>query len=172
MHTTNKRLEKAYRDFGPRILRFIMSKVHCRETAQDLTQDTFIRFFQADQKGQVKEVIAYLYRIARNIVIDHIRTVKAKFAPKEIIELSDVTDLIASQDDLDELLAHRVRIRETCDAMSALPTSCQRIFWLSRLHGYKNNEIAKEEGVCLSTVEKNISKAVKHCRSIMILQAA
>ncbi|MFC3052907.1 RNA polymerase sigma factor [Kordiimonas pumila] len=172
MQPYNDRLEAAYAEYGPRVLRFILSKVRCYEMAQDLTQDTFIRFYQADQKGLVQEVGAYLFRIARNIVIDHIRSVRAKFAPKEVIELTEMAEVLSSGSDMEEDLATKNRLQETCDAVAVLPEPCQRIFWLSRLHGYKNSEIAESEGVCLSTVEKNISKAMKHCRDSVALEAA
>lgn len=172
MQDCDVRFDRIYRDYAPRIQRFINSKVWCEETAADLMQDTFIRFRQADRNAEVTDPGAYLFRIARNIIVDHIRAVNAKYAPKEVIEMSEVVDLADDGPTMEYMAIVRADIQLTVDAVSALSNSCQRIFWLSRLHGYKNSEIAKQEGVCLSTVEKNISKALKRCRSEVILQAA
>ena len=172
MRACEERFDRAYREYCPRILRFVRSKVWCHETAADLTQDTFIRFQQADMKGCVEDIGAYLFRIARNIIVDHIRSKNAKNAPKELIEFSQLPDLAEEGPGLEDMFMVRSRIKQTCEVISVLSAPCQRIFWLSRFYGYKNSEIAEKEGVCLSTVEKNISRALKHCRSDALLQAA
>ncbi|MBV1900543.1 MAG: sigma-70 family RNA polymerase sigma factor, partial [Kordiimonadaceae bacterium] len=114
----------------------------------------------------------YLFRIARNLIVDYIRSVNSKYAPKELVEFGQIADLAEEGLGLEDMFAIRSRINKTCEVVSALSASCQRIFWLSRLYGYKNSEIAEQEGVCLSTVEKNISRALKHCRTEAVLQAA
>lgn len=172
MQLCDKRFESAYREYAPCIQRFIKSKVWCEETAADLMQDTFIRFQQADKATMVSDIGAYLFRIARNIIVDHIRSVNAKYAPKELVEVSEVIDLAQDGPSMEDLAVARADIAQTCDAVSLLSEPCQRIFWLSRFYGYKNSEIAEQEGVCLSTVEKNISKALKHCRAEVALEAA
>lgn len=156
--------EQIYRDYYRRIYRYIGTKVRCAETVADLTQDTFIRFFLAEKKGAVKEKGAYLYRIARNIIVDHIRAVHAKYAPKYTIEINEATNLADDSIDLDERLEHRLKLEEIGKVVSTLSGRCQRIFWLSRFYGYKNREIAEREGICLSTVEKNISRVLKLCQ--------
>lgn len=172
MQECDKRFDCLYREYAPRIQRFIKSKVWCEETAADLMQDTFIRFQQAQHTTLVTDASAYLFRIARNIVVDHIRSVNAKHAPKELVEISEVHDLADKSPCMEHMAVVRSDIQQTMDALSLLSQPCQRIFWLSRLYGYKNSEIAEQEGVCLSTVEKNLSKALKHCRSEVALQAA
>ncbi|HEY4505053.1 MAG TPA: RNA polymerase sigma factor [Candidatus Paceibacterota bacterium] len=59
------------------IFRHIYMRVHERELARDLTQDSFTRLWQAMREGkEIENMRAFLYRIAHNIVIDYYRKKK------------------------------------------------------------------------------------------------
>ncbi len=62
---------KLYDEYVEKIYRFIFLKVSSRETAEDLTSQVFLRFWQA--RDGIKDIRAFLYRIARNLVIDFYR---------------------------------------------------------------------------------------------------
>ena len=48
--------------------------------------------------------------------------------------------------------------------MDALPERCRQAFLLHRVSGLSYNDIARELGVSVSSVEKYILQALKHCR--------
>ena len=64
-----------YDRFQPEILRYLTNQVRHRETAEDLAQQVFLRAWQVipryEQRGTPFK--AWLYRMARNQVIDHFR---------------------------------------------------------------------------------------------------
>lgn len=65
---------KLYDLYVSRIYRFVYFKIPSVEDAQDITSETFLKFWNQAQEGaQVTHVGAYLYRIARNLVADHYR---------------------------------------------------------------------------------------------------
>ncbi|MEM1385418.1 MAG: sigma factor-like helix-turn-helix DNA-binding protein, partial [Pseudomonadota bacterium] len=53
-----------------------------------------------------------------------------------------------------------VRIEATLDA---LPARARAVFLMSRLEGLGHRDIARRLGVSLSTVEKDMAVAVRHC---------
>jgi len=65
-----------YDRYQPDILRYLLHHVRDRETAEDLTQHVFLRAWQAIPRYQQRSVpfSAWLYRMARNRMIDHFRT--------------------------------------------------------------------------------------------------
>lgn len=66
---------RLYDLYVSRIYRFVYFKIPSVEDAQDITSETFLRFWNQVQDGAaVSHVGAYLYRIARNLVADHYRT--------------------------------------------------------------------------------------------------
>ncbi len=83
-----------YQRYVDKIYKFIYYKTHHKETAEDLTSQTFfkalenIKNFDSD-KGQFS---SWLYRIAKNCVIDYYRT------KKETIDIFDAWDLVGRED--------------------------------------------------------------------------
>ena len=65
---------KAYDDFNDDIFRFVYLKTRNRDTALDLTQETFTKAWEyVDDGKEVGHMRGFLYQIARNLVIDHYR---------------------------------------------------------------------------------------------------
>lgn len=61
-----------------KIYRFCYFKLHDEDLAEDITQETFLRFFESKNYRDVGKEIRYLYTIAGNLCIDHYRRNAAK----------------------------------------------------------------------------------------------
>ena len=75
-----------------KIFRFCYWKVHDKEIAEDLTQETFLRFLDSNYDEQGKR-IRYLYTIARNLCIDESRKRIFTEIPDEIPDTGPDNDL-------------------------------------------------------------------------------
>ena len=74
----NEAFGELYDEYIQRIYKFIYFKTHHRESAEDLTSRVFIKAFEKIKtynEGK-SSFSVWLYRIARNTVIDHYRTNK------------------------------------------------------------------------------------------------
>jgi RNA polymerase sigma-70 factor, ECF subfamily len=71
----NQKIEfsKIYDRYIDKIYRFVVLKVSSTEIAQDICSETFLKGWESFQKEKIENVQAFLYRIARNLVIDHYR---------------------------------------------------------------------------------------------------
>lgn len=68
--------DELYRRYQPRIFRFIVFRVGDRDAAADLCQDTFVaawRGLRSFEPRRAGSVAAWLFRIARNLVVDRAR---------------------------------------------------------------------------------------------------
>jgi len=79
-----------YQIYADKIFKFIYYKTHHRETAEDLTSQTFIKALQGissfnPDKGKFS---SWLYKIAKNLVIDHYRATKIEENVEDIWDLS------------------------------------------------------------------------------------
>lgn len=97
---------KLYDVYVHRIYRFVYFKIPLVEDAQDITSETFLRFWNQVQEGApVTHVGAYLYRIARNLVADHYRSrqdaLSIDAAPEIEQLLSDAKGLVKIEESLD-----------------------------------------------------------------------
>lgn len=106
-----------YDQYADAIFRFCALKVSRREVAEDITQETFTRFWQSLRSGQeMRNDRALLYTIARNLVIDWYRKKKESsldalqeqgidFAGSEhtrITEFAEAAEVLAIIEELDE----------------------------------------------------------------------
>jgi RNA polymerase sigma-70 factor (ECF subfamily) len=88
MKNSKKEFSKIYDRYIDKIYRFIFLKVNSEEIAQDLCSETFLKGWESfKSQREIDNVQAFLYQIARNLVIDHYRqkgrtrTVSAEYVP-------------------------------------------------------------------------------------------
>lgn len=94
MFSKRKKFSKIYDKYIDKIYRFILIKVSSREVAQDLSSETFLKGWQAYQKNsKIDNPSAFLYRIARNLVIDYYRQKgRTQFVPVEEVSFLNDND--------------------------------------------------------------------------------
>src|ERR1700719_1730818 len=64
----------------PRVFRFILASVRDRDSAENLTQDCFVRAYKArDQFRGASSAVTWLMQIAANLVRDHEGSSRLKF---------------------------------------------------------------------------------------------
>jgi len=143
---------------------FIYYKVHHRETAQDLTSDTFMKAlggldrFDAG-KGSIS---SWLYRIARNTVIDHYRT------KKEYAAIDDAWDIPAGggvEADIDAL----ARIDRVRQQLRVLPPDQRDIVIMRVWQELSYREIAEIVGKSEDNCKMIFCRAAKKLRETMPL---
>lgn len=70
-----KQFSKIYDQYINKIYRFVYIKVNSQEAAEDITSKVFLNGWESFQQnpGRIENPSAFLYQIARNLVIDHYR---------------------------------------------------------------------------------------------------
>lgn len=112
MPNHRKEFSKIYDKYIDKIYRFVLLKVSSEETAQDLCSETFMKgweYFKAG-KEKIENPQAFLYRIARNLVIDHYRRKgRTQFVSTENIPIADpqasLEDKAVFSSDLEQIKA-------------------------------------------------------------------
>ena len=77
-----------------KIFRYCFFKVHDREAAEDITQETFLRFLESPNYTDMNKELRYLYTIAGNLCADHFRRKPADELSEDIPDESDFEDCI------------------------------------------------------------------------------
>ncbi len=170
-HSPN-RLEKLFAAHAQGLVRFLKRKVNNPEDAEDIAQNAFIRIQRLAEQGELENPKAYLYQTASNLAIDMMRREKLhqnyvrQTISKEQFsdeEFSSITDYCTPE----RLLSARSELDAIKKAMDDLPIKCRQAFLLHRIKGHSYNDIAKEMGVSVSSVEKYILQALKHSRAVL-----
>ena len=67
-----------------KIYRYCCYRLRDRERAEDVTQETFLRWFASDTYRNKNQLLQYLYTVARNLCIDEYRRPVAQPIPEEL----------------------------------------------------------------------------------------
>lgn len=67
-----------------KIYRYCYFRIQQQDIAEDITQETFLRFFESNTYQNTGQELQYLYTIARNLCIDEYRRKKTEALPEEL----------------------------------------------------------------------------------------
>ncbi|MDE5583916.1 MAG: sigma-70 family RNA polymerase sigma factor [Ruminococcus sp.] len=87
-----------------KIYRYCYLRVHSRETAEDLTQETFLRFLEKPQYHNKNRDLQYLYTIAGNLCIDEYRRKTTEELPENLEDSRNAEETILTNIALSEAL--------------------------------------------------------------------
>jgi RNA polymerase sigma factor (sigma-70 family) len=156
---------------GRALLRFIRRRVRDQADAEDILQDVFYELTEAYRLMKpVEQAGAWLYRVARNRIIDRFRKKKPEpFA--DLPENADgdaglrFEDLLPSPDAGPEAaFARGVLLEELDAALDDLPDEQREIFVAHEIEGRSFRELAEETGVSVNTLLSRKRYAVIHLR--------
>ena len=143
-----------------KLLRYCYMKLRDRTLAEDITQETFIRFFESKDYHSIGKEMAYLYTIARNLCIDSFRKQKDELIedlPAKIQEMPESRDKVES-------IVDRVSIEQALDRL----TADEREAVVLRFSGELSVEdIAKSMDISRFAVRRRISSALEKLRKEM-----
>lgn len=149
-----------YCDHHQWLIGWLQRRIRCRDDAADLAQDTFLRVFDRRREvDQLREPRAWLSTIAKGLMVDHIRRREIERAYMQAIAA-----LPEPESPSPEATAIIVETLVRIEAMlEGLKPKARRAFLLSRLDGLTYPEIAVQLSVSLSSVEKYMATAIRHC---------
>jgi RNA polymerase sigma factor (sigma-70 family) len=155
-------LSRAFTEHAPEVRRFLRGQLNCADTAADITQETCLRLIAAENPKPVGSIRALLFKVARNLAIDHLRSrVRRSLFEEGLANLYAVAgqepqpvDVISAQDEL-------VKLREGIERLAGQE---RRIFEMCRVEGLAHKDIAARLGISVSTVEKHMAAALDFLR--------
>ena len=93
-----------FRSHYDKIYRFCYLRVSNRETAEDLTQETFLRYLEHPQYHNIDKTLQLLYTIARNLCSDEFRRRKFEELPEDTLADENIEDIVLTNFSLKEAL--------------------------------------------------------------------
>jgi RNA polymerase sigma-70 factor (ECF subfamily) len=140
---------------------FIYQLTHSAVDAEDILQDTFLKLWTSrDQLPAIENFGNYIFIIARNKTVDHLRKVARRQQLVDqvwanISEVADALDLQLDARESQQLIAN---------ALAQLSDQKQTIFRLSRVEGLSHDDIAAQLGLSKSRVKNLQVETLKHIR--------
>lgn len=136
---------------------------------EDIVQETYVRVCQADNAGPIHSPRSFMYKTARNLALDHVRSAQYRLSDRvEDPDGWDSTSVPGIGDRTFGQVTSNEEFGRFCEAVRQLPTQCRRVFVLKKVYGYSQREIARATGLSESTVEKHIAKGIRRCRDFLL----
>ena len=157
-----------------RLRNFIRRRVPDSRDAEDILQDVFYELVEANRLLMpIEHVTGWLFRVARNRIIDLFRKRKPEsFSTTAVARDDDADDELPAFEDLlpspdagpEALYARSVLLHELELAVDELPEEQRKVFVAHELEGRSFKEIAAETGVGVNTLLSRKRYAVLHLR--------
>ncbi|WP_197273957.1 RNA polymerase sigma factor [Hymenobacter sp. DG25A] len=171
----DQQIQEAVRAQRGRLLSFIRRRIPDEADAEDVLQDVFYELVQSYRMVKpVEQVAAWLFRVARNKIIDRYRRPKtssleeaaayhATQDPEESLLLADV--LPAADSSTETALAREAIMEAILDALDELPPAQRQVFVWHEFEGKTFRQMEEETGVQLKTLISRKHYAVQQLRT-------
>jgi RNA polymerase sigma factor (sigma-70 family) len=167
----NQLISQAIQKDEPRLRSFIRRHVTDSGDAEDILQDVFYEFIASYRLMQpIEHASAWLFRVARNRIIDLFRKKKPSASLSDPVSSDDeeslsLEDLLPSPDDgPDAAYLHSLLLTALHEALDELSANQREVFLAHEVEGLSFNEIAAETGVSVNTLLSRKRYAVLHLR--------
>lgn len=143
-----------YHSFGGELQRYIFLFTRSREDTEEILQDVFVKLWEKRQTlPAITSFRGYLYRMARNRVLNYFRSVRARVRTEALPE--SLQQEPCSPDAADQLL-YKQYDNLARQAIGLLPERRKQVFLLSREKGLSLQEIADQLRVSKSAVKQHL----------------
>ncbi len=148
-------LAQVYDQFYPPLYRYISFRINDPQTVEDLTSELFTRFLTSLQRGKAPDNLqAWLYKVARNIVIDHYRASKKT-------QWDEISDNIASDTDSPDMLTDKtLRNEQIRRGLHHLNETQQHVLTLRFGDGMAIKDVAKLLGKSVGAIKMIQARAI------------
>lgn len=135
-----------------------------RAHAEDLVQEAWLRFDEASDSQLLKEPLAYLYRIVRNLAVDGRRRLG-----RENQVIASGLDVIADvardgKPSAETVLLYREEYALVMEAIAELPERTRIAVEMHRFGGRKLKEIAAHLGISVPLAHVLVSEGIQRCK--------
>lgn len=149
-----------YERYVEKIYQFLYYRTFSRETAEDLVSQTFFKALRNLEKFQGENFSAWLYRIARNNLIDHYRTDKHNLSLETIWDLKE-------EKDWEIALDNKQKLEEVKKLLQKFSPEQQEIILLRVWDDLPYKEIAKILEKSEASCKMMFSRAIKELKGQM-----
>jgi len=157
MANPRKEFSKIYDNCINKIYRFIFLKVNSEAITQDLCSETFLRGWEAFKGNQkIENPQAFLYRIARNLVIDYYRE-----KGRTQVVSTEYTPIIDPNPGLEERVALNSDLEQIKGALVNLKEDYQNVIIWRYLDDLSIPEVAKLMEKSEQTTRVTLHRALK-----------
>ncbi len=142
------------------IYAFCLARVKDKNLAEEIVQETCVRYLKASQESQIENPRGYIFRIAFNLTINYFRKKKIRAIDADV-EMDEVK-IPGTEVSPEEWLRYK-QCRDRFNILfDDLSVKQQKIFYLRRMEGLTTAEIGQKYNISRRMVQKYMAQIIKH----------
>ncbi len=147
-----------------RLCQYVYGMIQDKSDSEDIVQELFLQLWNGRKKIAVTEnVSAYLYKMAKNRTLNHIRSA-ANY--KKLLDSQESQSGYYEEGQL-EVDEFRIALY---DCIDKLPDRSKQILILHRVQGMKQKEIADKLNISVKTIKNQIWTSLQRLRKCLVLK--
>jgi len=143
---------------------YIFAKSGDMTLSEDLAQESFIRLWKNREKIQKDKAKSFVFTVASNLYLDHIRHQKVKNNYKNSFSFMSETN---DPQFLIEMEEFRKKLDQT---ILSMPETSREVFLLNRIEKMTYVQIADSLGLSVKAIEKRMQKALEIMSALRLSQ--
>ena len=166
-----KTIEKTFVKEKSALFNFIRKFVPSREDAEDILQDVFYQFISYANIELIERVNSWLFKVARNKIIDKSRKKTTERFAEQVRETFDGEEIFSMEDFIPsiDLTPEDIFLKDEFNekfetALNELPPEQRDVFLMNEVDGFSFNEISEITGLSVNTLLSRKHYAVKQLK--------
>ena len=140
------------------LMQFLKHNWHNKSDIADLRQEVYQRVCEASQTQLPDQAKAFVFRTARNLLIDRIR--REQVVPIDAAADIDALNIAIDTPGPERNAIARDELRRLQAALDRLPPRCREAIVLGRIEGLSGAEIAARMGINESVVSRHLARGI------------
>ncbi len=153
----------AYTNYHHSVYLYIYYKIGCKEEAEDLAQDVFVRLMDYDRMLHTNTVKSFIFTIARNLLYDYLRH---HYKKQEVTSYLYEYSVTSTNETENQVIANDLAACEK-RKMKMLPQQRRTIYAMSRFEDKSVQDISRKLNLSLRTVENHLRMGRRDMRNYM-----
>jgi RNA polymerase sigma factor (sigma-70 family) len=158
-------LRDLFEEHNRALVSFLTVKLNSESEARDVAQEAYVRLLQLDHPDAVSFLRAYLFRIATNIAVDHLR--RRSVRERSASDAGILFEQLLTQPGPERAVVGAQQLDVIKAALRELPEKCRRAFLLHVVAERPVPEIAIELHVTERMVRYHVARGLAHCKSAL-----
>lgn len=141
------------------LVRFLRRNWPDESEIVDLRQEVYTRVYDAARKAIPRQVKAFVFTTARNLLVDRAR--RGRIVSIEVVADLSALDLPGETLGPDRHVSGREELRRLQTALDALPPRCREVILLRKIECLPQREVAARMAISEDTVERQVLKGMR-----------
>jgi RNA polymerase sigma-70 factor (ECF subfamily) len=157
-------VSELFREHNRMLVGYLTGRLRSEQEAKEVAQEAYVRLLQLQEPATPSLLRAYLFKTATNLAIDRLRRRRVRHQAEERPELFE--HLSATRGDANDpadRLLEREQAGRLLGFLQEMPIKCQQVFYLHRLEGLPQREVAMRLGFSERMVRRYVTYAMVYC---------